>query len=250
MLVPPKPLGTSPLRIVSVRLGMVALLALLGAPAGWANETLPRSVAPAGAAVYFISPTDGAIVKSPVTVRFGLAGMGVSPAGIAREKTGHHHLIVDSPLPDLSLPIPSDTHHLHFGGGQTETTLELGPGTHTLQLVVGDAIHLPHEPPVVSEQISITVMNLDVKLFQRMGITRYELAVEIPIRMGFDLEAIEDDIEGRRVRMAQEARVDKLLEFLAEEIRLTRRQRAATQERDLAIEVEVPPDPQRASMAR
>ena len=95
-----------------------ALLAVLGARPGWADVTPARSVAPAGAAVYFISPADGAVVKSPVTVRFGLAGMSVVPAGIAREETGHHHLIVDSPLPDLSLPIPSDAHHYHFGGGR------------------------------------------------------------------------------------------------------------------------------------
>jgi hypothetical protein len=243
MLAPIGKLGVAHLRIVFLQLGMAALLAFLGARPGWAEETLPRSVAPAGALVYFISPADGAVVKSPVSVRFGLAGMGVAPAGIAREETGHHHLIVDSPLPDLSLPIPSDDHHQHFGGGQTETTLELGPGTHTLQLVMGDASHLPHEPPVISEQISITVTNLEVRLFQRDESSQYELIVEIPIGFRFDLEPFEDGIEERRARMLEDARNERWLEILAEEIQLTRRRRGAEQQRDLAIEVEESTEP-------
>jgi len=222
---------------------MAALLVFLGARPGPADVTLPRSTAPAGAAVYFISLADGAVVKSPVTVRFGLAGMSVAPAGVAREEAGHHHLIVDSPLPDLSRPIPSDAHHHHFGGGQTETTLELDPGTHTLQLLVGDANHLPHEPAVVSEQISITVVNLEVKLFQRPETTRYELSVELPIRLGIDLEPTEDDIERRRTRMEEDARLNKMLELLAEEIRLARRKRDAAQSRDLVIEAEESTEP-------
>jgi len=112
---------------------------------------------PPGARVYFISPQNGDTVRSPVTVRFGLNGMGVAPSGIEVVKTGHHHLIVDAPLPDLSVTIPTDDHHLHFGGGQTETELTLSPGTHTLQLVLGDYLHIPHNPPVISEQITITV---------------------------------------------------------------------------------------------
>jgi len=112
---------------------------------------------PAGAKVYFISPQSGDTVKSPVTVRFGLQGMGVAPAGIEMVRTGHHHLIVDAPTPKLDATIPTDDQHLHFGGGQTETTLTLAPGTHTLQLVLGDHLHVPHNPPVMSEQITITV---------------------------------------------------------------------------------------------
>jgi len=243
MLAPIRKLGVAHLKIVSLQLGMVAFLAFLGARPGWTDVTVPRSVAPAGAAVYFISPADGVVVKSPVTVRFGLAGKSMAPAGIAREEAGHHHLIVDSSPPDLSLPIPSDAHHHHFGEGQTETTLELDPGTHTLQLVMGDASHLPHEPPVISEQISITVTNLEVKLLERNGITRYELIVEVPIGFGFDVEPIEDDIEGRRARMLEEARVEQWLEILAEEIRLARRRRVAEQQRGLAIEVEDSTEP-------
>jgi len=112
---------------------------------------------PPAARVYFISPQNGDTVSSPVTVRFGLQGMGVAPAGIEMVNTGHHHLIVDAPLPDLSVTIPTDDHHLHFGGGQTQAEITLSPGTHTLQLVLGDYLHIPHNPPVISEQITITV---------------------------------------------------------------------------------------------
>ncbi len=142
---------------LAAQLGIAALGVFLGAHAGWADQALPRTAAPAGAAVYFISPAEGATVDSPVTVQFGLTGMGVAPAGVVREATGHHHVIIDASPPDTSLPIPSDAQHRHFGGGQTETSLELAPGAHTLQLILGDASHIPHEPPVVSERISITV---------------------------------------------------------------------------------------------
>lgn len=118
---------------------------------------LPRSDAPADAAVYIIAPADGEIVSSPVRVLFGLTNMGVAPAGVARESTGHHHLLVDTDLPDLNLPIPADENHVHFGKGQTETAIELEPGEHTLQLLLGDALHIPHRPPVVSKKIKIIV---------------------------------------------------------------------------------------------
>jgi len=108
--------------------------------------------------VFFISPADGATVTSPVTVQFGLTGMGVAPAGVERPGTGHHHLLIDAKsLPPAGQPIPADEHHKHFGGGQTQVSLELPPGEHTLQLLVGDQNHVPLEPSVVSEKISITV---------------------------------------------------------------------------------------------
>lgn len=107
--------------------------------------------------LYFISPTDGAVVSGPVTVQFGLTGFGVAPAGIQKERTGHHHLLIDTNLPPLNLPVPSDANHLHFGGGQTETTIELTPGEHRLQLLLGDYSHIPHDPPLLSERITITV---------------------------------------------------------------------------------------------
>ncbi|KAA3629128.1 MAG: DUF4399 domain-containing protein [Proteobacteria bacterium] len=110
-----------------------------------------------GADLYIISPQDGATVSSPVTVRFGLAGMGVAPAGVQKDNTGHHHLIIDAELPDLAKPVPSNENYRHFGGGQTQATIELEPGEHTLQLLLGDALHVPHDPPVVSNKVVITV---------------------------------------------------------------------------------------------
>jgi len=93
-----------------------------------------------------------------VTVKFGLKGMGVAPAGVERANTGHHHLLVDiDEVPPAGQPVPADAQHIHFGGGQTETKLELAPGKHTLQLLLGDHLHRPHQPPVLSEKITITV---------------------------------------------------------------------------------------------
>ena len=123
----------------------------------WAQE---RTASPAGAEVYIISPKDGATVKSPVTIEFGLKGMGVAPAGVKFENTGHHHLLIDSELPaDLSQPLAANEKSVHFGKGQTETSVTLPPGKHTLQLVLGDSLHVPHDPAVYSKQITITVEN-------------------------------------------------------------------------------------------
>lgn len=108
--------------------------------------------------LYLISPNDGDVLTSPVTVRFGLTGMGVAPAGVAKANTGHHHLLIDvTDLPDLTRPIPADANHRHFGGGQTEVQLDLTPGTHRLQLLLGDENHVPHNPPVISAPIHIQV---------------------------------------------------------------------------------------------
>ena len=136
---------------------LVLAAVLLGAPLAACGEERPRTPSPEGAVLYVISPSDGAVVKSPVTVRFGLAGMGVAPAGVGTPNTGHHHLVIDAELPPLDAPLPADDHHRHFGGGQTEVALELEPGPHTLQLVLADKDHVPHDPPLVSEQIAITV---------------------------------------------------------------------------------------------
>ncbi len=111
------------------------------------------------AAVYFIEPAHGAEVKSPVTVKFGLKGMQVAPAGTTTENTGHHHLLIDvAELPAMDKPIPSDAQHRHFGKGQTEVSLELAPGKHTLQLLLGDGSHVPHKPALISKPITITVL--------------------------------------------------------------------------------------------
>lgn len=109
------------------------------------------------AEVYFIEPLNNVITQSPVTIKFGLRGMGVAPAGVEKPGTGHHHLIIDAPLPPMDENIPADENHIHFGGGQTETTVMLAPGQHTLQLLLGDQNHIPHNPPVISQVITITV---------------------------------------------------------------------------------------------
>jgi hypothetical protein len=117
-----------------------------------------RTPAPAGAAVYFIEPADGAVVGTTFTVKFGLRGMGVAPAGVDVENTGHHHVLIDvASLPDPNAPLPADEHVVHFGKGQTEAELTLRPGPHTLQLVLGNHLHVPHEPPVMSQKIAVTV---------------------------------------------------------------------------------------------
>jgi hypothetical protein len=134
-------------------LGLAAATTL----AGVAMAQLPRTAAPAGARVYFIEPSNGASISGPVVVKMGLAGMGVAPAGAQLPNTGHHHLLINQPSVDLSQPLPMTDTIRHFGGGQTETSLALPPGTHQLQLVLGDWLHIPHNPPVVSEVITITV---------------------------------------------------------------------------------------------
>ena len=119
-------------------------------------SSMPQSVAPESANVYIISPTDGATVSSTFTVTFGLKDMGVSPAGIEKKNTGHHHLLIDKDsLPAFDKPMGGDVKH--FGGGQTQTTLTLPKGKHTLQLILGDHHHIPHKPAVVSKKITITV---------------------------------------------------------------------------------------------
>ena len=122
-------------------------------------HAVEKSIASDDAELYIISPTDGQVVSSPVKIVFGLNGMGVAPAGIKYNNTGHHHLLIDVPeLPDINLPIPSDEHHKHFGKGQTETVIELEPGEHSLQLILGDHVHVPHDPVVVSKKININVV--------------------------------------------------------------------------------------------
>ena len=135
--------------ILSFLLGVFFLMPL---------SAVEKSSSPDKAMLYIISPQDGDTVSSPVKVIFGLNGMGVAPAGIKMKNTGHHHLLIDlAQLPDLNLPIPSDDHHRHFGKGQTEASIELEKGEHTLQLILGDHMHVPHEPPIISKKIRIKV---------------------------------------------------------------------------------------------
>ncbi len=123
-----------------------------------AQAEIPRTPSPADASVAIVSPLDGEAVTSPFNVVFAVHGMTLAPAGGSEPNSGHHHLLIDTPVPtDLSKPLPADSQHLHFGKAQTETEVTLAPGRHTLQLILGDANHIPHEPPVISKQITITV---------------------------------------------------------------------------------------------
>lgn len=142
--------------IFSTLLLVFSLSFLAVTPQATAAE--PISPAPADAMVYIINPTDGATVPKTFTVKFGLSGMGIAPSGVDVENTGHHHLFVDvTEYPDFSAPLPTTDHILHFGGGQTETQLTLTPGEHTLQLVLGNFAHIPHDAPVISKKITIHV---------------------------------------------------------------------------------------------
>ena len=119
----------------------------------------PKTPSPEGARVYIQSPPDGATVSGSFVVRFGLAGMGVAPAGVEHPNTGHHHLLINvGEIPSLDLPLPASDTIIHFGKGQTETTLTLEPGEHQLVLVLGDALHIPHDPPLISEAVTVTVV--------------------------------------------------------------------------------------------
>lgn len=122
-----------------------------------APATLVRTTSAADATVFFISPADGDTVSNPVKIVFGIAGMAVVPAGNDVPHSGHHHLLIDSGMPDLGLPIPKDENHVHFGDGSTEAEITLPPGEHTLQMLLGDHVHIPHDPPVMSDIITIKV---------------------------------------------------------------------------------------------
>ena len=133
-------------------------LLLITSQIGYASELISKS--PQGAKVYFIEPVDGQTLSGEITVKFGLSGMGVAPAGIDVDNTGHHHLLInlaDDQLPDMTQTLPSNDNVKHFGKGQTQTTIQLEPGEYTLQLLLGNYLHIPHDPPVMSEKISVIV---------------------------------------------------------------------------------------------
>jgi len=119
--------------------------------------TLPRTASPAGARVFFITPADGESVSNPVVIEFGIEGMEIAAAGVNEAHSGHHHLLIDTNPPDLSLPIPADANHVHFGDASTSTELTLESGEHTLQLLLGDHLHIPHDPPILSDTITVMV---------------------------------------------------------------------------------------------
>ena len=130
-----------------------AAVVLVGSAAIAQQSTMPQD-----AKVYILWPSDGQVIKGAFWVRMGLSGAGIAPAGVQKANTGHHHLIVDADLPPMDQPIPNDHNHLHFGLGQTEARLDLPPGRHTLQLLLGDENHIPHNPPLYSKRITITVV--------------------------------------------------------------------------------------------
>jgi hypothetical protein len=133
----------------------VALVALSFPVAAWADGE--RTPAPVGAKVFIIEPADGATVSSPVTVKFGAENVEIAPAGTDNPNSGHHHLLIDAEASDVNSAVPSDDHHIHYGKGQTEASIALTPGKHTLQLLLGDKNHIPHDPPVESKAVTITV---------------------------------------------------------------------------------------------
>jgi hypothetical protein len=160
---PQQPLqGGGPRRIRAPWVGILAvLLWVMGAivPAALVPSVQAQSLSPSApnAQVYLIEPQDGATVPATFAVKFGLVGMGIAPSGVDVANTGHHHLLVDTALPDLTSPLPSTNGVLHFGSGQTETSLTLEPGSHTLQLVLGNYLHISHDPPVISQPVTVTV---------------------------------------------------------------------------------------------
>jgi hypothetical protein len=134
---------------------VAASFAVLLAASAVAAERTP---APANAEAFIIWPPDGAVIPGgKFWLRMGLRNMGIAPKGVAQPKVGHHHVLIDTELPPMNEAIPSDRNHLHFGGGDTEARIELPPGRHTLQLLLGDHDHVPHDPPVQSKKITITV---------------------------------------------------------------------------------------------
>jgi hypothetical protein len=135
----------------SILLNLIFSISLLG-------QGLPLSISPENAQVYFITPVNETNLTSPVLIRFGLSNMGIAPAGSNIQNTGHHHLLIDlEELPSLDQSLPANENIRHFGLGQTEAYIDLSPGTHTLQLILGDWLHVPHELPVISEKITIHV---------------------------------------------------------------------------------------------
>ncbi len=140
------------------KLVLLAILACGVLWPGWQQALAAGTPAPPGAQVYFIWPQDGTVIHGgKFWVRMGLRNMGVAPKGVDFPGVGHHHLLIDTELPAAGQPIPSDRNHLHFGAGETEARIELPRGKHTLQLLLGDRNHVPHDPPIFSKKITVTV---------------------------------------------------------------------------------------------
>ena len=146
------------MKTILISVALMVWIAAAAAADTAAPAAIPPSPSPAGASVFFIEPADGATVPSTFTVKFGLKGMTIAPAGTDQPNSGHHHLLIDvTDLPDMKLPLPANDHVVHFGKGQIETQVTLPPGKHTLQLVFANYLHIPHDPPVISKKITVTV---------------------------------------------------------------------------------------------
>jgi|GEM_PF-215974 len=145
--------------LVAASISYLVIVGSSGLAAAQEKPTGGPTPAPAGASVYFIDLKDGQTVPPKFTVHFGLKGMGVAPAGSDKENSGHHHLLIDTELPAMDVPIPNDFNHLHYGAGQTEAEVILPPGDHTLQLLLGDKDHVPTSPPLMSERIRVHVVD-------------------------------------------------------------------------------------------
>jgi hypothetical protein len=178
------------------------------------------TASPANAEVYFINIKDGDKLPRTFSVQFGLRNMGLAPAGTDRPNSGHHHLIIDSELPPMNEPIPSDFNHLHFGAGQSEATVTLPPGQHKLQLLLGDANHVPHSPPVMSKVVTITVDDAASSNASAPAST------EDAKRNDAKREQAEREKKQRREEAKREEREDARREEL-------RRERKAKQEQDM-----------------
>ncbi|MBN8990890.1 MAG: DUF4399 domain-containing protein [Rhizobiales bacterium] len=149
--------NTIPLISERIKIRVVAASQAPAAAGTPSSASAGRKKSPPGAKVYFVYPTNRSYVSPTPVIRFGLIGMGIAPAGFEKVNTGHHHLLIDTEVPNLDQPIPSDFNHLHFGAGQTEAKITLPLGKHTLQLLLADENHVPHDPPLLSEPITVTV---------------------------------------------------------------------------------------------
>lgn len=149
------------MRLRSLIVAATLLAAPMSAASRADDDDDDLTPAPEGAKAYIVNLKDGQTLKSPFTVVFGLKGMGIAPAGVDHPKTGHHHIFINTELTEdmIGYPIPADSQHIHFGGGQSEVSLALAPGTYTLRLVLGDQNHIPHKPPVVSKAVTVTVVD-------------------------------------------------------------------------------------------
>ena len=183
--------------VMSERITVNVVDAARGAPAA------TRRPSPADASVYFVNVQNGSRIPPRTVIRFGLNNMGIAPAGVEKSNTGHHHLLIDTPLPPLDRPLPNDFNHLHFGAGQTEARIALNPGAHTLQLLFADENHVPHDPPVMSKPIKVTVAVPSAKKKKKKRRPRYSYSTQGLSAMTAVLELARSTLPGTIGRPVQ-----------------------------------------------